>query len=105
MLAFTAITSIGAMAVAMNAHWQTDEMVYGLTDSGAKVLLADAERLDRLLILSALLSWELDRAIFERMVGIEPVAPGTPAAAQQAGTLLAVPLFHVNGLHASYLCC
>ena len=190
-LAFTAITSIGAMAVAMNAHWQTDEMVYGLTDSGAKVLLADAERLDRLLgassatsagaatstptgpavpalpglmilavrptrpwpgvavlkdltdaqgdvpmppatiapddaatilytsgstgrpkgvvsshrnILTALLSWELDRAIFERMAGIEPVAPGAPATpGDQPGTLLAVPLFHVTGLHASYL--
>src|SRR5262249_48157039 len=47
-LAFTAITSIGAIAVAMNAHWQPDEMTYGLVDSGAKVLLADQERLDRL---------------------------------------------------------
>src|SRR5215813_5529336 len=47
-LAFTAITSIGAVAVAMNAHWQPDEMAYGLADSGARVLLADQERLDRL---------------------------------------------------------
>jgi long-chain acyl-CoA synthetase len=47
-LAFTAITSIGAIAVAMNALWQAEELVYGLGDSGAKVLFADAERLDRL---------------------------------------------------------
>jgi len=47
-LAFTAITSIGAIAVAMNALWQADELAYGLGDSGAKVLFADAERLDRL---------------------------------------------------------
>ena len=48
MLAFTAITSLGAVAVAINSHWQTDELSYGLTDCGAKVLLADPERLERL---------------------------------------------------------
>lgn len=47
-LAFMAVTSIGAIAVAMNALWQPDEMAYGLSDSGAKVLFADQERLDRL---------------------------------------------------------
>ncbi len=47
-LAFTAATSIGAIAVAMNSMWQPEEMEYGLEDSGAKVLFADQERLDRL---------------------------------------------------------
>jgi long-chain acyl-CoA synthetase len=167
MLAFTAITAIGAVAVAVNAHWQTDELAYALTDCGAKALLADQERLDRLppaaarpglhvlgvrattlpegaqhlhhltdalgpvampaanvgpddlatllytsgstghpkgvpashrAILSALLSWELDRSIGEQMAGGAP-----PAPAEQPGTLLAVPLFHVTGLHASFL--
>ena len=169
MLAFCAITSIGAVVVAMNAHWQTEEMAYALTDSGAVALLADQERLDRLPaatpgltvlavratrlpagalslqaltdavgatlesaamppadiapddhatllytsgstghpkgvvsthrnILTALLSWELDRQIGDRAAGIEPVVP-----TEQPGTLLAVPLFHVTGLHASYL--
>ncbi len=46
--AFVAATSIGAIAVAMNAWWQPEEMAYGLDDSGAKVLFADAERLERL---------------------------------------------------------
>jgi long-chain acyl-CoA synthetase len=45
--AFSAVTSIGGVAVAMNALWQPDEMAYGLQDSGAKVLFADQERLDR----------------------------------------------------------
>ena len=45
MLAFTAATSVSAIAVAMNSLWNADEMAYGLTDSGAKVLFADAERL------------------------------------------------------------
>ena len=47
-LAFMATTSIGGIAVAMNSLWQTEEMVYGLNDCGARVLFADQERLDRL---------------------------------------------------------
>lgn len=47
-LACTAVTSIGAIAVAMNALWQSEELGYALGDSGAKVLFADQERLDRL---------------------------------------------------------
>ncbi len=52
-LAFTAITSIGAIAVAMNAWWQPAELEYGLLDSGAKVIFADQERLTRLAQASA----------------------------------------------------
>lgn len=170
MFAFTAITSIGAVAVAMNAHWQPDEMAHGLADSGARLLFADQERLDRLAasarhrptsglrvfaaraprlpegahdlaeavaalgdvampavpiapddlatilytsgtsgrakgvpsthrnILAALMSWLLDLRINERVAGAAPAPP--PG---QLGTLLAVPLFHVTGLHASFL--
>ena len=46
-LTFMAITSIGGIAVAMNSLWRPDEMAYGLNDSGAKVLIADDERLER----------------------------------------------------------
>jgi long-chain acyl-CoA synthetase len=46
-LSFMAVTSIGGIAVAMNSLWRPDEMAYGLLDSGAKVLLADDERLAR----------------------------------------------------------
>jgi len=46
--AFNAATSIGAIAVAMNSWWISEEMEFGLKDSGAKVLFADQERLERL---------------------------------------------------------
>ena len=45
-LAFTAAVSIGAIVVAMNAHWQADEMLFALRDAGPKVLIADRQRLD-----------------------------------------------------------
>ncbi|MCI3131072.1 class I adenylate-forming enzyme family protein [Phenylobacterium aquaticum] len=167
-LGFMAATSLGAVAVAMNALWQPHEMEYGLTNSGAKLLLADQERLDRLAaceappaglqviavrptkplaegvrayaelmatpppegppmrevapdddaimlytsgstghpkgavsthrnILSALFSWELD-AQAGMLAGFAPVAGGLQPAA-----LLAIPLFHVSGLHVSLL--
>ena len=47
-LAFTAITAIGAVAVGMNAHWQADELAYALADCDARVVFADSERLQRL---------------------------------------------------------
>ncbi len=46
--AFVAITSVGGVAVPLNAWWQTDELLYGLEDSGAVVCFIDRERLDRL---------------------------------------------------------
>jgi long-chain acyl-CoA synthetase len=46
--AFAAVTSVGAVAVPMNAWWKTDEMVFALNDSGSTVVIADAARLDRL---------------------------------------------------------
>ncbi|MCZ6503090.1 MAG: class I adenylate-forming enzyme family protein [Gammaproteobacteria bacterium] len=48
-MAFNAITSIGAIAVAMNSLWLTGEMEYGLDNSGSCVLFADQERVDRVL--------------------------------------------------------
>ncbi len=44
---FMAVTSIGGIAVAMNSLWTSEELEYGLSDSGAKVLFADQERVDR----------------------------------------------------------
>ena len=46
-VSFAAITSIGAVSVSLNAWWTEDELDYALEDCGAKVLIADAERIER----------------------------------------------------------
>lgn len=168
-IAFNAATSIGAIAVAMNALWQPDELAFALQDCRPKVLLADQERLERLAacdvpaglqviavraneslpvearryeavlsayaaaampkpelspdddaimlytsgstgrpkgavsthrnIISALMSWELD-AEAGILTGNAP--PPEPDAGQPSA-LLAIPLFHVSGLHFNLL--
>ena len=45
--AFAAITSIGAIVVSLNAWWTTEEMHYGLEDSGTSILIADQDRAER----------------------------------------------------------
>ncbi len=45
-LAYMAITMIGAIVVPMNSWWQSNELVYGLKDSGTRVLFADQERIN-----------------------------------------------------------
>ncbi|WP_374943399.1 class I adenylate-forming enzyme family protein [Sphingomonas sp.] len=47
-VAFFAITAIGAIAVPLNAWWTGGELEYGLRDSGARVLILDDERHQRL---------------------------------------------------------
>jgi long-chain acyl-CoA synthetase len=46
-LAFWATVDLGAILVGLNGWWKTDEILYGLADSGAKVLVADAKRFER----------------------------------------------------------
>ena len=172
---FAAVTSVGAIAVAMNSLWTSEEMAFALIDSEPKVLVADQERIERALasgatngtalwgvrldpersfpasvrsmddvlrhaagttmpaatvgpddpatilytsgstgnpkgvlsthrnIISALFTWELEskrqslRALIAAGTGAEPAPAPTPVA------LLAVPLFHVLGLHSVYL--
>ncbi|MEZ5570714.1 MAG: class I adenylate-forming enzyme family protein [Halioglobus sp.] len=47
-IAFWAAASVGAVVVPLNAWWASDELVYGLKDSGASLVFADAQRLERL---------------------------------------------------------
>ncbi len=46
-LTFWATVSTGAILVGLNGWWKADEILYGLQDSGAKVLVADAKRFER----------------------------------------------------------
>src|SRR4051794_22474366 len=46
-LSFWGTVNIGGILVGLNGWWTTDEIVYGLQDSGARVLVADAKRLER----------------------------------------------------------
>jgi long-chain acyl-CoA synthetase len=45
--AFWGTVDMGAILVGLNGWWKTDEIVYGLEDSGAKVLVADRGRYQR----------------------------------------------------------
>lgn len=47
-LAFNAATMLGAIAVALNAHWQPQEMSFALADCRPKLVFVDRERWDRL---------------------------------------------------------
>ncbi|MFN3216632.1 MAG: class I adenylate-forming enzyme family protein [Acidimicrobiales bacterium] len=50
MLSYWACVSVGVAAVGMNAWWTGPEMVYGVNDADPKVIIADAERLERLFV-------------------------------------------------------
>lgn len=47
-LTFWGTVDLGAVLVGLNGWWTDDEIRYGLDDSGAKVLVADAKRLERI---------------------------------------------------------
>jgi long-chain acyl-CoA synthetase len=47
-VAFYAGMSLGAILTPLNAWWTGPELEYGLTDSGSKICIVDAERFDRL---------------------------------------------------------
>ncbi|HEX5379505.1 MAG TPA: class I adenylate-forming enzyme family protein [Phenylobacterium sp.] len=46
--AFYAAASLGAIVTPLNAWWTGPELEYGLTDSGSKVVVMDAERYERM---------------------------------------------------------
>ncbi|WP_288410701.1 class I adenylate-forming enzyme family protein [uncultured Sphingomonas sp.] len=47
-VAFFAVVATGAICVPLNAWWSPQELAYGVNDSGARVLIVDRQRQDRL---------------------------------------------------------
>jgi long-chain acyl-CoA synthetase len=86
-IAFWATVSLGAIAVPLNAWWQSDELIYAMQDSGACVLIADDERALKLLPQRAQLGLRAVLAVRAR----EPIAGALAfeeALALHAGTAL-----------------
>ena len=68
LVAFFAAAATGAIAVPLNAWWTGGELAYALIDSGARVLIADGERHERLLPHYAELPG-LERVLVSRATG------------------------------------
>ena len=47
-VAFMAVTALGAIVVPLNAWWTGEELAFALEDSGARLLIADADRWARI---------------------------------------------------------
>jgi len=47
-LSFWGTVDLGGILVGLNGWWKTDEIIYGLQDSGAKVLVVDRGRFERI---------------------------------------------------------
>ena len=90
-VAFYAAASLGAIVTPLNAWWTGSELEYGLTDSGTKVAIVDAERLERLAehlpncpdLKRVYVSRELDEVANPLIAKLEGVigAPMTPGRA------------------------
>ncbi len=68
---FFAVTALGAICVPLNAWWTGGELAYGLNNSGAKVLVCDPERLERIAARRAELP-ALAQVIVARLEGAVP---------------------------------
>jgi len=64
-VAFFAVTALGAIIVPLNAWWTGSELEYGLADSGAKAVICDAPRWERIRPHRAALP-DLEHAIVSR---------------------------------------
>ncbi|MCX7567459.1 class I adenylate-forming enzyme family protein [Sulfitobacter sp. F26169L] len=88
MILVLAISSTGATVVFVNAWWTTDELEYALRDSAAKLVFADAQRIERLLPLVDGLSLTLvgvrdgEGMVDHSYTALQTTAPDTPLDAK-----------------------
>jgi long-chain acyl-CoA synthetase len=71
-VAFWAAAAAGAVIVPLNAWWTGEELHYGLSDSGTKVLFCDAERAERIADYVTYLP-DLDATVVARTEGDLPL--------------------------------
>jgi long-chain acyl-CoA synthetase len=86
-LAFWGTVDIGAILVGLNGWWKTDEILYGLEDSGAKVLVADKARFER--IKDELAGIKTLEAVF--LIDCDPSEVGTDERLHRFDDLLQKP--------------
>ena len=70
-VALFAATAIGAICVPLNAWWTGEELEFGLFNSGARLLVCDAERWERIGPHRAACA-DLDHVLVSRMEGSDP---------------------------------
>jgi long-chain acyl-CoA synthetase len=85
---FWACALVGAVAVPLNAWWKTEELEFGLSDSGARVLITDPKRLVMIRpALDALPALEHVFVVGEDGDGARPFSEFLAAGAETNGTL------------------
>lgn len=77
-MSFWGTVDIGAVLVGLNGWWNTDEIIYGLEDSGAKVLVVDTKRFAR--IADAIDDIETLERVYLTDADPEDLSGGAPSA-------------------------
>ena len=86
-MAFWAASIVGAVVTPLNAWWTTDELIYGLADSGTSILFVDEERLERV-------RDDLDSLELMTTVVVMSEEPSRPARLGRALTRVRIVDFH-----------
>ena len=84
--------SVGAAVVGMNAWWTPPEMEYALNDSEPRVLIADDERLERLLQMPSQRPMHIIAVRTDRAIPGEGATWASVMASADPGSLPAVPI-------------
>src|SRR5207302_4813785 len=84
---FWGVVDMGAVLVGLNGWWKTEEILYGLEDSGARVLVADRGRFER--VAGELESIKSIEAVF--LIDADPADFGGDTRLHRFDSLLTTP--------------